>query len=123
MSDDQHPGPVLPPEHPGRVVPPYQRLLAGKTVLNVWRAVCALRSAACRQVLGLKRTASRARGIADSMEGGPAFEMPSRQVLHVEDPVCALLFNKSVCCISRVAACAEGSPSIASRPVRQDPTA
>lgn len=32
-----------------------------------------------RQVLGLKRTASRARGIADSMEGGPAFEMPSRQ--------------------------------------------
>lgn len=37
-------------------------------------------TATCSQVLGLKRTASRARGIADSMEGGPAFEMPSRYV-------------------------------------------
>ena len=33
----------------------------------------------CRQVLGLKRTVSRARGIADSMEATPAFETPSRQ--------------------------------------------
>lgn len=32
-----------------------------------------------RQVLGLKRTVSRARGIADSMEATPAFETPSRQ--------------------------------------------
>ncbi|PSC70464.1 Methionine gamma-lyase isoform A [Micractinium conductrix] len=31
-----------------------------------------------RQVLGLKRTVSRARGIADSMEATPAFETPSR---------------------------------------------
>jgi hypothetical protein len=31
-----------------------------------------------RPVLGLKRTVSRARGIADSMEAGPAFERPSR---------------------------------------------
>ena len=33
-----------------------------------------------RQVLGLKRTVSRARGIADSMESVPTFETPSRRV-------------------------------------------